>query len=127
MDVHGAYCLNFLALTESFARGSVSIVIAWALSVLGITLTAAAAWLVGDLLAGRQAFVLFDAFSWFEFWVAIIATMLNYLRVFRPILHGKARARRAESINGKSGSAATAIASLFIPAILVFNLLTVAQ
>ena len=127
MDVHGAYCVNFLALTEPFGRGSVSIVMAWALSVLGITLTAAATWLVGDLLVRGQAFVRLGDLSWFEFWIAIIATVLNYSRVFRAILDARPRGRRAVSTNGRSGSAAMAIGSLFVPAVLVLKLVTAGQ
>lgn len=43
LDTHQAYCLNFLALTELWGRGSVAIIAAWALSALGISLTVAAA------------------------------------------------------------------------------------
>ena len=54
-----------------------------------------------------------------ELWAAIVATVLNYLRVSGAILHVKFRGRRAVSSNGRSGSAAMAIGSSFVPAVLV--------
>ena len=54
MDTQQAYCLNFVALTEHWGRGSVAIVAivaAWALPVLGITLTVTAGRLIGELLS----------------------------------------------------------------------------
>lgn len=51
MDADQAYCLNFLALTDRWGRGPLAIATAWALSVLGITQTVAAAWLLGERLA----------------------------------------------------------------------------
>lgn len=51
MDSHQAYCLNFIALTQRWGRGSIAVCAAWVLSVLAITLTVVAAWLIGRLLA----------------------------------------------------------------------------
>lgn len=119
MDVHGAYCLNFLALTERWSGSSLAIVAAWALSVLGITLTVTAAWLLGELLSMGPVPVNFGGLSWFESWVAIVATMLNYLRVFRCALDAQPTVRSSVPMSGGSGRAAFAVAALLGSAVVV--------
>jgi hypothetical protein len=127
MDVHGAYCLNFLALTERWGRGWVAIVTAWVLSVLGITLTMVAAWLLGELFSAGPVRVNVEGLSWFEFWVAIIATVLNYLRVFRRALDAELMVRRSVPMSDGSGRAAFAVAALLGPAVVVLMIAIAGQ
>ena len=57
--------------------------VAWALSVLALSFTVTAAWLIGELIAKGPAIVDQSELSNCEFWVAVVATPLNYLRCFR--------------------------------------------
>jgi hypothetical protein len=127
MDIHGAYCLNFFALTERWEYRSVAIVAAWALSVLGITLTVTAAWLLGELLSMGPVPVHLKGLSWFEFWVAIVATVLNYLRVSRCALNGGLTVRSSVPVSGGSGRAAFAVAALLGPAVVVLMIAIAGQ
>jgi hypothetical protein len=121
IDTHQAYCLNFIALTEHCGRGSVAIVAAWALSVLGITLTVAAAWLIGELLSIGPVPINLKEVSEIELWVAIVATVLNYLRFFRLIFDAaKSVDQHSVLINNRgSGRALFALVAFFGPAAVV--------
>jgi len=120
MDTHQAYCLNFLALTEHWGRGSVAIIAAWALSALGISLTVAAAWLIGKLLSIGPVPINLKEVSEIELWVAIVATVLNYLRFFRFVFGDAESALRNPALfNRGPGRALFALVALFEPAAVV--------
>ncbi len=127
MDTHQAYCLNFLALTGRWGRGSVAIVAAWTLSVLGITLTVAAAWLIGERLPTGPVPINFEELSWLEFWVSIVATVLAYLRLFRFVLGAESARQRPELLNRESGRVAFAVVALLGPAVVVFIIVITSQ
>jgi hypothetical protein len=122
MDTHQAYCLNFVALTRRWGRGPIAILAAWELSVLAITLTVVAAWLIGRLLAIGPVPIDLDELFQLELWTAIIATILNYLRLFRFVfVDAKSLDKpiRASTNARGSGRAPFALAALFGPASLV--------
>jgi hypothetical protein len=119
MDAHQAYCLNFLALTHRWGRSSIGIVAAWALSVLGVALTVAAAWLIGRRLALGSVPTDLKELSKLEFWVAIVATVLSYLRFFRFVFDGAPDRWRDALLDHASGRAALAVVSLIGPSVVV--------
>ncbi|MGP0088015.1 MAG: hypothetical protein ACLP0B_31005 [Steroidobacteraceae bacterium] len=125
MDAHRAYCLNFLALTNRWGRGQLAIAAAWALSVLGITLTVAAAWLLGERLAIGPSPVDFRGLSRVEFWVAVVVTMVNYLRFFRFFLGVGAESRIAELLQHGRGRAPFAVVVVLGPAIIVLIIIAI--
>ncbi len=120
MDAHQAYCLNFLSLTERWGRGSVAIAAAWGLSVFGITLSVAAAWLIGKLLSTGPMPVNLKELSEIELWVAMVATVLNYLRLFRFVFAAAASRERSTALCYRGrGRAVFALVALLGPAAVV--------
>ena len=117
MDIHQSYCSNFLALTDRRGRGTVSVAAAWALSVLGFSLTIAAAWLIAEILSNRAVPIDLNDMSQLQLWVSVFATVLNYLRFFRYFLGAVAAGGRpAALLSHRSGRAAFALAALLGPA-----------
>lgn len=125
MDTHQAYRLNFLALTGRWGRGPLAIAAAWALSVLGITLTVAAAWLLGERLAIGPSPVDLGELSRVEFWVAVVVTTVNYLRFFRFVLHASAERRIVELLQHGRGRAPFAVVAVLGPAIIVLLIVAI--
>lgn len=124
MDAHQSYCLNFWLLARCWAIGPLAIGLAWALSVLGITLTAGCAWLLGAALAPTLEPVNFRQSSRFEFALSMIATILNYLRFFRFLAPVEAaNARELETVKGKPVRVAVAIVSLLGSIAVILTLL----
>ncbi len=124
MDAYQSYCVNFLVLTRRWGCGSIAIVVAWALSVLGVALTVTAAWLIGERLSTGPGPIDVRELSWLEFWTAIAATVLAYLRLFRFALGAKSARQRRELLNRQSGSAAFAVVALLGPLVVVSVMVT---
>jgi len=125
MDAHQAYCLNFLALTNRWGRGPLAIAAAWGLSVLGITLTVAAAWLLGERLAIGPSPVDLRELSRVEFWVAVVVSVANYLRFFRFFLDAGAEGRIAELLQHGRGRAPFAVVAVLGPTIIVLIIVAI--
>jgi len=125
MDAHQAYCLNFLALTDRWGHGPLAIAAAWALSVLGITLTVTAAWLLGERLAIGPSPVDLRELSRVEFWVALVVTMVNYLRFFRFFFDAGAEGRIVELLQHGRGRAPFAVVAVLGPAIIVLVIVAI--
>jgi hypothetical protein len=119
MDTHRAYCFNFLALTERWMRGRVAIAVAWVLSALGITLTVAAAWLIGEQLAIGAKPVDLEELSRIEVTAAFIAGVVNYMRFFGCLLNADVDGRRAELLTRGSGRPQFAVVALVGPAVVI--------
>lgn len=125
MDIHQAYCLNFLALTKHWGRGWLPITAAWALSVLGITLTAAAAWLLGERLAIGPVPLDLQELAWFEFWFALVVGVVNDIRFFRFFRGAGAVDLTAELLTRGSGRTLFAVAALLGPAAIVLIIVAI--
>jgi hypothetical protein len=120
MNADQAYCLNFLVLTSRWGRGVIASAAAWALSVLGIAMTAAAAWLIGERLSIGPVPINLAELSGLEFYVAMVATVLSYLRFFRFVLGAASARQRSELLDRRTGRAAFAVVALVGPIVVAF-------
>lgn len=87
---------------------------------LGITLTVAAAWLLGEQWAIGPAPVNLQELSRIEFWLAIVVSIVNHMRFVRFFRGAGAADRAAELLRRGSGRALFAVAALLGPAAIVF-------